>query len=274
MLIEPSPIPGMMNISCNQCGKMYAIKDATGWPKMMAVLEQISLCPDCSDKIDKERQQHIKKLELKKRVDEAIKNAGIPNGYILHKDTGLEMDVPPVPHVGNWLYDRTRCNVLLSGVPGTGKSTGACWCAMRLLRYGCRVRYTTMADLVKDWTRAKRDENDNSTRAMLRNLYGNDLVIVDDVVGKGRNTESTSELVFELLDSIARRQCGRMKLWLLGNFYSGAIEDMIKDANAARRRISENFVTAVVNNEHSISSHTNIWRQLGPKIQTDMPVGQ
>ena len=71
------------------------------------------------------------------------------------------------------------------------------------------------------------------------------MLIVDEVVGKAHVTDSGQELLFELLESVNSGTC-RAKIWLLGNFYAGSIEEIFSDPDPVRRRLAENFHCALL----------------------------
>ena len=66
------------------------------------------------------------------------------------------------------------------------------------------------------------------------------MVIIDEVVGKAKVSDSGQELLFDLLEAVNNGEC-RSRIWLLGNFYTGSIEEIFSDPEPIRRRLAENF---------------------------------
>ena len=66
-----------------------------------------------------------------------------------------------------------------------------------------------------------------------------------DEYDKPINTESTQECMFRLIEDVSNGTASA-RLWLLGNFYRGSIEDIFGNGEAARRRFNEKFACAQI----------------------------
>ena len=146
---------------------------------------------------------------------------------------------------------------------GSGKSTSACFIAAELIRNEYKVCYTTLRKLLSDWRAAKTSDRDYAVENMLRNIFRKDYFIIDEVVGKARVSESGQELLFEILESVNSGAC-RAKIWLLGNFYTGSIEELFSDPEPVRRRIQENFSCAVLDRARQTVTPITVWKKQNP----------
>ena len=95
---------------------------------------------------------------------------------------------------------------------------------------------------------------------MLHSIFSRDLFIIDEVVGKARISESGQELLFEILESVNSGAC-RSKIWLLGNFYEGSIEDIFSDPEPVRRRLQENFSCAFIDRKKQTITPLTVWKE-------------
>ena len=241
---------GRVAIDCQRCGRMYEIPDFRGNAFLTAGYESSRRCPECAAAEEAERLRQ-KKLEEKRAAEarraELLKNSELPPHYWQHKVTLAPLcDAPALPKAFRWLWDHRRENILLSGETGSGKSTAACAAAYRMIRDdGKRIRYAPLRRLLTDWRAAKTDDDGDAPERFLRTLRQLDVLIVDEVVGKAHVTDSGQELLFELLESVNSGTC-RAKIWLLGNFYAGSIEEIFSDPEPVRRRLAENFCCALL----------------------------
>ena len=109
-----------------------------------------------------------------------------------------------------------------------------------MLQTGKMVRYRQAFELLDEWREAKTSDSRNAVSQMLNFYLNLDLLIIDELAGKARITESGQELLYHLLES-AYNGSSKTKIWFLGNFYGGSIEDIFADGDPARRRLEEAF---------------------------------
>jgi DNA replication protein DnaC len=221
-------------------------------------LEKCRWCPDCREAIIKrEEAETAKKMEAQRRRDfycnlqSNLAAAGIPPNYIYDRQTHEIFISPPVRFVAEWLWHQRQGNVLLSGITGTGKSTSACYVALKLAEeLMLQVRYYSLGNLLSLWRSARKSDDPEADLKFLRKLTSkSDLIIIDEVVGKARISESGQELLFDILESVNNGEC-RSRIWLLGNFYAGSIEAIFADAEPVRRRLHENFHCVRIDGEN------------------------
>ena len=87
-------------------------------------------------------------------------------------------------------------------------------------------------------------DNPEDTPYLFRRIESYDVVILDEC-DKPINTDSTHECMFRLIEDVSNGT-SRAKLWMFGNFYRGAIENIFGTGDAVRRRFNENFVCAQI----------------------------
>ena len=227
--------------SCVRCGEMATIEVsdflADYWRNRG---EQYPyMCAKCQADHEAECEAEERKNSFGGKLD----HAGVPLDY--------QVDVPPVKHVASFLERHIGENILLSAPTGAGKSTSAGYLARVLLNKGMKVRYTTLASLLDQWREARCAEYPISVKAFLSYIEYNDVVIIDEAADKTVPTDSAKECMFRLLEDVTNGACNA-KLWLLGNYYRGAIEDVFGNGEAARRRLNEKFYCAMVSKDGTI----------------------
>ena len=109
-----------------------------------------------------------------------------------------------------------------------------------------RVMYRTWQMLQAEFVKAKTSDGDNEFYFFER-LDDLDYLIIDELIGKRgeatRLSPSGQDLLFNIIDgaySLARKT----KVWILGNFYDGAIDRLIDDPLPTRRRLQDSFKLA------------------------------
>ena len=251
MQIQPSEQTGMILIDCPDCMKMFEIPDFRNdrfSDVVKDMLERNRLCPDCTDRRESEKKKlasDARKESFSRNLPELLEKCGIPPGYIYDRETKDLLIKPPVYFVAEWLWRNRDNHLLLSGETGCGKSTSACFVAMKLLQEFQRLRYTSLRKLLADWRNAKTSDSSYAAERLLDDIFKLDVFIIDEVIGKARVSLSGEELLFEILESVNSGAC-KTKIWLLGNFYSGSIEDTFSEPEPVRRRLQENFICASI----------------------------
>lgn len=245
---ENSPNPGKIKIDCIKCGNMFEI-DALPTDEllknfMLNFYENSRFCPTCENQIQIEAElaeAEARKARLQQTFPKRLIDSGMPEKYTHDRKSGNLMVEPPKRYAAEFFWRNRRKNLLISGETGTGKSTGACFVATKLLQTGSHVRYLQAFELLDEWREARTSDRNYAVSQML-NFYLNslDLLIIDELAGKAKITESGQELLFRILESVYNGSC-KATVWLLGNFYGGSIEDIFPDGGPARRRLAEAF---------------------------------
>lgn len=253
---------------CKECGKQVtiALKDGADpmYTNMMIAMAKNICCEECA--AIKGRADALPKESIEGRLI----TAGVPYGYIHDRATSALITKPIVRHVAEYLWRKRHKCIMLGGETGAGKSTSACFMVLKLLeeRSDRKIRYTTMAELKREWYNAHTSKPDTSDK-MLAKIFALDWLIIDEVVGKTKASEAASELLFELLEAVNCMRC-RTRIWLLGNFYHGSLEYIFTDPVPAKRRLEENFSVAWIGKD-AIQEHT-IWSVSGANV-TDPNAG-
>ena len=235
--------------SCIKCGNQF---EGNGW-----------YCPFCQEEEDRREE-----AEYQRHVPEYIADAGIPDGYHYRRDNGRSVvdGGAIVQHAADWIWEHRKNNLLISGATGAGKSTSMCYAAMKLIAAHKRVRYVKLQRLMCEWIEARLMMSDNvySEQEFFQRFQKLDYLILDEVVGKVKDTDSRREMMFELLDEIASGEL-KMRLWLAGNFRKNSIDALFGEENRepSRRRIEENFVCAGITEESVEVFH--VWPQVETK---------
>ncbi len=257
MKIEQSG-PDTIRIDCMKCGAMFEVPDYRR-DSMAEILDQMyrekRYCPACNAAREEEEEQQI----WLSRLPMLVAQAGIPEHYSHDRATGELFRTPPVEFAAKWIMDHRDRNLLISGITGCGKSTSACFVAARELAEHHQCRYVKLRKLLAEWREAKTSDTSYASEKLLTEIFRQDLYIIDEFVGKARITESGQELLFEILEAVNSGEC-QARMWLLGNFYAGSIEQIFNDPDPLRRRLQENFVCAVIDREKQTVNPINVWR--------------
>ena len=235
-------------LRCNACGKPFNVdmpEDAELFEMARQTYDKM-ICADCERAAAAKAEADAAARaagEWRRKLPELIAAAKIPDGYRLDRATGAELVEPPVRLVAEWLWRHRAENVLLSGQTGTGKSTSACFVAVRLIADHRRVAYCKLRQLLARWCAVKRSEHAYAAEAFWGSLGMLDLLIIDEVIGKAKVTDSGKEFLFELLDGAYNLE-RHTRIWLLGEFYAGSLEEMLANSDSAIRRLRESFTLA------------------------------
>jgi DNA replication protein DnaC len=232
---------GAIHCRCGICGAefTYSIPAGDAFPEFHRTFAGRLACDDCQARMereDAERRIAAKKSKLADTLDERMREAGFAPRF-------ASMDRPYVHHAAEWLWRKRESNLLLGGPTGTGKTSGAAFIVRLMLKDAfLNVRYSTRQGLIADYVRAKTSDGD-SEQAFYGRIARLDILVVDEMVGKkgsGRLTDSSQELFFSLVDGAYSGE-RRTRIWLLGNFYAGAVDDLFDDPAPIKRRLAEAF---------------------------------
>ena len=265
MKIEETKTPGMVMLDCMDCGTMFLVEDFRNGSfeeALRNMYERSRHCPACAERIKQEeerRELEAHKAEIIAKLPQLLESAGVEYLYCHDRASGQLFVEPPCRFVAEWIYLHRRENLLISGITGTGKSTSACFVAMKLIAEERRVRYTSLRRLLAEWRAAKTSDVDFAAEKMLRGIFTKDIYIIDEVIGKARVSESGQELLFEILESVNSGACSA-RIWLLGNFYTGSIEEIFSDPEPVRRRLQENFTCVVIDKTKQSVRPITVWK--------------
>lgn len=256
---------GKIFLTCQECGNLYAMQDFRGEiysDSVAAYLEKESYCESCADKINAKMSAMVEHPSVtKEEFQYKLKVCNIPDSYIHDRETGVLLSSPIVRFVAEWIWIHKDHHLLLSGMTGTGKSTSACFVAMTLLKQGLNVRYATLSSLLSDWRDARKSDNAKADQDFLYFLLHNThVLIIDECMGKCAMSQSAQEFLFELIEGINSTR-STSRIWLMGNFYEGSIEDIFSDPEPVRRRLQENFCCAYIDTQKQRITPLTVWRK-------------
>jgi hypothetical protein len=240
MQMRPSPNPGRVLVNCERCGGWIEFSAAGRDDPVMggvweALVRAARVCERC-------RPPAPRSNDMEARLTEA----GFPSLYTHHRDTGRLFRAAPVPTAADWFWEHRRENLLVTGVSGSGKTTSACFTAMRLMRaeLGFTVRYLTLGRLASMWRDARTGDRPGADAALLARTLDNSVCILDECAITPMS-EATRGLVGEILEAVNSGQA-RGRVWMLGNFTRETFGEMLCDPVAERRRFRENFTAALI----------------------------
>ena len=239
--MSPDTTPTKVITACVRCGEMATVSTLKWLADFWA--ERHQPYPYCCEKCEAEREAEKERLLDEQYASDTdsinadLEEAGVPESY--------RVTTPPVPKVASFLRQHIGENILLSAPSGAGKSTSAGYVTRELLRDGKKVCYMTLADLLDEWRDARCSDHPLSVKSFLSYLEWRDVLIIDEAADKTVSTASAQECMFRLLEDVSNGFC-KARLWLLGNYYKGAIEDVFGNGEAARRRLNEKFYCAMV----------------------------
>lgn len=231
---------------CPACGKEftgeYSVPDNSFMAESIKSIYERQICQEClriEDEKRKNKERARKQAELDSTLDERMAKSGVPKRF-------RSMEKPFVRHAAEWIYQNRGKSLLISGKTGTGKTSSACFVLRLIMRQRfISVRYCSRQELFADYVRAKTVDGDNESYFLSR-LDKLDLLIVDEMVGKkgdSRLSPSAQELFFNIIDGVYS-QARDTRVWIIGNFYKGAIEGLVDDPEPMKRRIADSFKCA------------------------------
>lgn len=244
---------------CPECGNEftapYDIGDDPVWSESIRSMYDAVYCQNCCDR----RKAELKAEEERKRKEELaevaelrLENSGIPLKF-------QNMDDPYVRHAAVWIYRNRKENLLIGGETGTGKTSSVCYVAKYFLNEGKFVKYYTRRKLTAEYISAKCDSDVNSGELFLYRIGRNDLLIIDELVGKkgtGKMSATEQELYFSLLDGVYSGEYP-CKLWICGNFFERAIDSLFDDPEPVKRRLRECFKMAFIRKD-AVNEDVNV----------------
>lgn len=200
-------------------------------------------CPECQAKHEAEKAaaaEESRKQALLATLDERMAKAGFPEKF-------RKMEKPFVRPVAEWLWRNRHASLLASGATGTGKTSGAAFVIRTIMKSSrVRVLYRTWQMLQAEFVKAKTTDGDNEFYFFER-LDTLDYLIIDELIGKRgeatRLSPSGQDLLFNIIDG-AYSEARKTRVWILGNFYDGAIDRLIDDPLPTKRRLQESFKLA------------------------------
>lgn len=214
-------------------------------------------CPECERKIrftKVEEKKQIRQIELKQSLSDRMKKAGFATLF-------QNIETPFVRSAAEWIYRNRFDHLLISGETGTGKTSGAAF----VLRYVMQtatpfVMYRTWQQLHAELLAAKKSDSDSEMR-FLQRLDNLDYLVVDELVarrGVAKLSPTGQDLLFNIIDG-AYSGFRNTRVWILGNFYQGSIDQMLDDPLPVRRRLQESFKLAVFRPDKTINTDLTIF---------------
>lgn len=191
-------------------------------------------CESCIRKIEKDRDNLINSAFLLS-MPERLAASGIPEDM-------QQIDIVPNRELAKMIWTHRQSHLVVSGVTGAGKTTSVAKCATELIKQGKKVQYITARRLFASYSKNK-SGNNYDPNTWFSKIFKADYLIIDELVGKSKLSETGAECLFEIIDSAYGGK--KTRIWLMGNFYAGSIEAMLSDAETAEtvlRRLREKFV--------------------------------
>jgi len=243
MSIQEIKDNGTAILICPKCNKEFVMDYTESDDPALAEIERSAFenmpCEDCIRKSNEQiqaRENAERSAELEHSLDERLAKTGIPPRFRI-------LDKPYIRHTAEWLYRNKEHSILVSGETGTGKTSSAGFIVRLMMKQRhMSVRYCTRQTLFADYVRAKTTDGDNEAK-FLQRLNKLDLLIIDELVGKKGDEKlspSAQELFFNIIDGVYSWERAT-KVWILGNFYRGAIENLVDDPKPLIRRLNDSF---------------------------------
>lgn len=192
-------------------------------------------CDSCVDKIKAREEEYLRKQRMAE-LPAVLEAAGVPETFRAIRE-------PFNRPLAEWIWKNRNCNLRIGGDTGRGK-TGALCNALAYLAMDCKtVKYRTCRQLFTAYSRSKAGAETDAEK-FLNSLYACDVLVIDELVGKAKLTDTGTECLFEIIDRAY--SYNRPRIWIAGQFYKGAILKMFGDkdtADAVQRRFDERFLT-------------------------------
>ena len=234
---------------CDGCGTVFSfhsendISKPNPFTALIVQAWQDVKCNACAEKMKKElaEKRHQEFLEeLADSLLEREEEAGFPQKF-----RGLEK--PFLRQAAVFFWENRDNSVIVSGKTGTGKTSSALYVlGLLMARDYVRVKYYTRHTLFAAYNKAK-TSNEDSEEAFLERLGWYDYIVIDELVGKKGDSalsDSAQELFFTLIDGVYAGD-RRARVWILGNFFKGALNRLVSDPDPYKRRINASFKSAL-----------------------------
>jgi DNA replication protein DnaC len=255
------PFENRAILICPDCGSEFSLEynPKSADNDLVIFAYQHTICDKCAkaraDKAEAERK--AEEAERKNRwIDEAMEDAGFKGMF-------QKLEKPVIRSSAEWIYRNRNSSLLISGETGTGKTSGVAFVIRYMLKddIDLNVMYRTWQMLMVEFLNAKTSGGDNEIRFWAR-IDSVDYLIIDELVGRrGDNvklTPSGHELLFNLVDGVYAG-FRKTKVWILGNFYDGAIDKMMDDPLPTKRRIQEAFKIAWFDHDKQVDETIQIF---------------
>lgn len=247
---------------CPMCQKDfeadYTLTDAV-FAEVLKHIYDTMPCPDCESKIrfiKVEEQKQIRQEELKRNLPDRMKKAGFGELF-------SNIAKPWVRPTAEWIYRNRFDHLLISGETGTGKTSGAAFVISYMMRSQTPyVMYRTWPELHAELLAAKKSDSDGDTRFFSR-MDKLDYLIIDELIlrkGTAKFSPAAQDLLFNIIDK-AYSKGRKTKVWILGNFFKGAIDQILDNPLPTRRRLQESFKRAVFRTDGSINEDITIFEK-------------
>ena len=234
---------------CDGCGTVFSFESNADFSRksifndvLMNAYNQ-TRCDVCAEKMKKEIEEKRHKEYIAMLAESLIEReieAGFPKNF-----RGLEK--PFIRQAAVFFYENRDRSLIVSGKTGTGKTSSALYVlGLMMAEKEIKVKYYTRQTLIAAYVRAK-TSNDDCEDAFLERLAAYDYIVIDELVGKKGDaalSDSAQELFFNLIDGAYSGE-RKARLWILGNFFKGALNSLIADPDPYKRRIRACFTSAL-----------------------------
>ena len=247
--------------TCPECGNEFESdyhEPTDGFREVMQGCYDRMICKDCQNR--HEAEEATKKTAQRKQaliatLDERMAKAGFQERF-------LHIEKPFVRSSAVWFWKNRFSSLLASGATGTGKTSGVAFVIREMMKDSRpQVMYRTWQMLQAEFVKAKTSDGDNEFWFFDR-LDWFDYIIIDELIGKrGESTRlspSGQDLLFNLIDG-AYSMARKAKVWILGNFYDGAIDRLLDDPLPTRRRLQESFRLAWFEHGRPVDENVRIF---------------
>ncbi len=247
---------------CPRCNREfraeYCVENGIFADAVKSLYENL-ICDDCRNgKAQQNRQEEFAKYKkhLIDTLPERLEKTGLPKRF-------RELQKPPCRPGAEWIYCNRKSSLLISGETGSGKTSSAGFVLTLLLsERNYHVWYRTWQQLAAEFVNAKVSSQENELH-FLQKLDTVDYLIIDELIGKKGDVKispSGQELLFNIVDGVYS-QARDTHVWVLGNFYSGAIDAAVDDPQPLRRRLQESFKKAWFNKHDAVETDFVIFNE-------------